>query len=204
MKKIILTGFEPFAHYKYDPTQKSTHDFNGKIFGDREVIGVTLPAVYESWGHLIHTIQTTNPYAIIGTGLASSAQGMRIESVFRNVKNGKYPDADGYAPKNIPILTDPNAPATVTVRCKNVKLFKLLRENDIPVEFSKDADRFICNALGYYISTASRYGPYSFKTLFVHIPWTTEYKDKVFLEEGKNFLETDLYYKGLELLIRNI
>ena len=110
----------------------------------------------------------------------------------------------GYAPKNIPILTDPNAPATVTVRCKNVKLFKLLRENDIPVEFSKDADRFICNALGYYISTASRYGPYSFKTLFVHIPWTTEYKDKVFLEEGKNFLETDLYYKGLELLIRNI
>jgi pyrrolidone-carboxylate peptidase len=89
-------------------------------------------------------------------------------------------------------------------KSKSSKLFKLLVDNDIPAQFSKDADRFICNALGYYISAAARTTPYVEKTLFVHTAWTTDYKDLVEITNDKNFLPTELYYKGLELLIRNI
>lgn len=204
MKKVIVTGFEPFGPYQYNPTQKSALDFNGKIFGDREVVGIVLPSTYNAWGHLAHSMQIHDPYAVIGTGLASSAQGMRIKSLFYNEKNGKYPDAQGYAPQKVPIIDDPAAPRLVKARSKSSKLFKLLADNNIPAEFSKDADRFICNTLGYYISVAAQTALYVKKTLFVHTAWTTDYKDKVILDEGKNFLPTELYYKGLELLIRNI
>lgn len=204
MKKIILTGFEPFGPYKYNPTQQSTLDFHGKIFGDRKVVGLVLPSVYNAWGWLASTIlHNSDAHAIISTGLASSAQGIRIESTFRNTMNGKYPDADGYAPKNIPV-TKENVPYTVRSKAPHKRLFRLLLENNIPSERSDDADNFICNSLGYMTSVAMRNAGYINRNLFIHIPWTTPYQDKVLLDPGKIFLDHELYYKGLELLIKNI
>jgi pyrrolidone-carboxylate peptidase len=116
--------------------------------------------------------------------------------------NGKYPDADGYEPENVPILD--LAPYAVKSKSQNKKLFDLLVANNIPTERSCNADMFICNALGYKTSLATRTSSYIKKNLFVHIPWTTDYKDKVQIEKEKMFLETELYYKGLELLIENI
>jgi pyroglutamyl-peptidase len=204
MKKIILTGFEPFGPYIHNPTQQSTLDFHGKIFGDREVVGIVLPSVYNAWGWLASTIlHNSDAYAIISTGLASSAKGIRIESTFRNTMNGKYSDANGYAPNNIPVLNK-NVPYTIHSKAPHKKLFHLLLENDIPTERSNDAGNFICNALGYTTSVAMRNARYVNRNLFVHIPWTTPYKDKVSIEPGKIFLDHELYYKGLELLITNI
>lgn len=204
MKKIILTGFEPFGPYQYNPTKQSTEDFNGKTFGDRTVIGLVLPSVYSAWGHLASTIlHNSDAYAIISTGLSSSVQGIRIESTFRNTMNGKYADANGYAPKNMPVLNE-NVPYTIHSKAPHKKLLHLLLENNVPAERSNDADNFICNALGYMTSVAMRNSGYINRNLFVHIPWTTFYQDKVPHVTGKIFLDHDLYYKGLELLIRNI
>ncbi len=205
MKKIILTGFKPFGHYQYNPTEQSTLDFDGKIFGDRQVIGVVLPCVYNAWGHLAGTIlRNSNAHAIISTGLASSVKGIRIESIFRNVMNNdKYADADGYTPKNVPVVKG-NVPYNVKSRGPNKKLLRLLLENGIPAEASNDAGNFICNSLGYTTSLAMRSAGYVNRNIFIHIPWTTAYQDRVSLEDGKIFLDHDLYYRGLELLIRNI
>lgn len=205
MKKIILTGFQPFGPYKYNPTEQSTIDFNGKIFGDRRVIGLVLPCIYDAWGYLASTIvRNGEVHAVISTGLSSSAMGMRIESTFRNAMNGeKYPDANGYAPKNVPIVAN-GAPYNVKSKAPHKKLLHLLLENDVPAEASDDADSFICNSLGFKTSLAIRASKYVFRNLFVHVPWTTAYKEKVPTVPGKIFLDHDLYYKGLELLIRNI
>ncbi len=204
MKKIILTGFQPFGPYQYNPTQQSTIDFHQKIFGDRKVIGIVLPSIYDAWGHLVATLlHHSDVYAIISTGLASSAQGIRIESTFRNTMNGKYPDANGYTPKNIPIIKK-SAPYTIKSRAPHKKLLHTLLEHDIPAERSSDADSFICNALGYCTSLATRSNSYNERNVFIHVPWTTRYCDKVPHESGKIFLDHDLYYKGLELLIRTI
>jgi pyroglutamyl-peptidase len=204
MKKIILTGFEPFGPYPYNPTQESTLDFHGKIFDDREVIGIVLPSIYNAWGYLASAIlHNSDAHAIISTGLASSARGIRIESTFRNTMNGKYADANGYAPKNIPIINN-KVPYSIRSKAPHKKLFHLLLENNIPAERSNDANRFICNSLGYTTSVAIRNSRYVNRNIFIHIPWTTSYKEKVLLEPGKIFLEKELYYKGLELLIRNI
>lgn len=205
MKKILLTGFEPFGPYEYNPTQQSALDFNGKVFDDREVEGAVLPAVYNAFGHLMRYVKSGNgSYAIINTGLCSSAQGFRIESTFRNNMHGKYADALGYNPQNIPIWHGEKFPRIVRAKGAHKRLYELLTNEGIPAERSSDADTFICNSLGYSISIATRTTTYNKYNIFVHVPWTTEYADRVTIEPGKMFLSKELYYKGLELLIRNI
>lgn len=205
MKKIILTGFEPFGPYEYNPTQESALDFDGKVFGDREVLGLVLPATYTAWGQLASLIiRTGGVYAVISTGLATSAQGVRIESTFHNLMNGKYPDANGNMPHNIPVLDMVSAPAVFHPKAPLKKLFSILKNNGIPVEYSNDADRFICNALGYNTSGAAKTSTSTTRNIFIHIPWTTKYADRVTISPGKIFLGHNEYYKALELLIRNI
>lgn len=204
IKTVILTGFQPFGPYVYNPTEESTTLFHGKEFGDRKVVGIVLPCVYDTWAHLVNVVSRTSPYAIINTGLSSSVKGFRIESTFRNVMNGKYPDANGYEPKGERILHEPHAPESVKSCAANKKLYELLLSNGIPAERSKNAEAFICNALGYNVSLATRNYDYVQKNMFVHIPWTSDYRDRVALEEGKIFLDKEKYHQGLELLIRNI
>lgn len=205
MKKIILTGFKPFGDYLYNPTEQSTLDFNGKIFEDRQVIGVVLPCIYDVWGHLASMIlQNSDIYAVISTGLDSSAQGIRIESKFHNIMNGKYPDANGYNPKNMPIITGEDVSISVRSKASHKKLFEILQAAGIPTERSSHAGDFICNSLGFKTSLAARSSRHITHNMFIHIPWTTAYKHSVTIPKEKMYLDHDLYYKGLELLIRSI
>jgi pyroglutamyl-peptidase len=116
---------------------------------------------------------------------------------------GKYPDANGYTPDNVAIM-DENVPYEIKSKAPHQKMLRLLHANGIPAELSNDADTFMCNALGYKTSLAARKTGCPTRNIFIHIPWTTEYQDRVVIEKEKIFLPSDLYYKGLELLIRNI
>ena len=80
----------------------------------------------------------------------------------------------------------------------------MLYFNDVPVEISGDADIFICNSLAYQTSQKifSNYLP--IKNIFIHIPWTDKYKNIINLEGNKMFLDQNVLYKAVDLLIKNI
>ncbi|MES2225112.1 MAG: hypothetical protein V4478_03960 [Patescibacteria group bacterium] len=202
MKTVILTGFGPFGPYAFNPTHDSAQAFNGKVFGDRTVIGTTLPCTYDAWKELAALMNQVTPYAVISTGLSSRVQGMRIESTFWNTMQGKYPDANGYNPQGYPISTI--SPSNIRSKSAHKELLDMLKRKGIPAESSVDPDAFICNSLGYRTSLAARTNEYDIRNMFVHIPWTSDYQEKISLEEGKIFLDIDKYHQGLELLIRNI
>jgi pyroglutamyl-peptidase len=204
MKKIILTGFEPFGNYSHNPTQKSAEYFNGKVIGDCEILGIVLPCTYYSaYAKLLHFMKAERPSAIVSTGLSSSVHGMRIEAMFCNVMDGKYPDAKGYDPKGLSIRED--SPYSLpAANCDPLALYGLLRNNDIPTEVSVNADKFICNALAYQTSAYIIENKLKTKSVFIHVPWTSDYRGRVPIEGEKMYLEKDLFYKGLELIIENI
>jgi len=208
MKKVILTGFEPFGDYKFNPTQESALFFNslGEISGIK-VIGIVLPCTYfGAFQFLCKVINQEKPNAIISTGLASSVKGVRIETTFHNVMNGKYPDANGMKPDSLPIWNKPRAKDFLIATANNIYLANVLQQNEIPVELSINADAFICNSLGYLISKKilkdSSWSPV--KNMFIHVPWTDDYKNRINLESTKIFLEKEKYYQAIELLIKNI
>lgn len=207
MKKVILTGFEPFGGYKYNPTKESTEYFgNIGIVSDIKVIGLVLPCTYfGAFQILSKVINQEKPDAVISTGLSSSMKGVRIETTFRNVMNGKYPDVDGLSPKGLSIWNKPYAKDFLLATADNIYLANILKKNEIPVEISIDADTFICNSLGYLTTKKILRNSFSsVKNMFIHIPWTDDYKSKIQLEPSKIFLEKEKYYKAIELLIKNI
>lgn len=208
MKKVILTGFEPFGDYQFNPTQESALFFNslGEISGIK-VIGLVLPCTYfGAFQVLRKVINQEKPDAVISTGLSSSVKRIRIETTFHNLMNGKYPDADGMMPSNLPIWNKPHAKDLLIATANNIYLAGILQQNEIPVELSIDADAFICNSLGYSTSKKILKDPSwsSVKNMFIHIPWTDDYKDRINLESTKIFFEKEKYYKAIELLIKNI
>jgi pyroglutamyl-peptidase len=207
MKKVILTGFNPFGGYKYNPTKESTEYFgNIGIVSDIKVIGLILPCTYFGAFQILSKVMNQEkPDAVISTGLSSSVKGIRFETTFRNMMNGKYPDANGLEPKGLLIWDKPYAKDFLLATANNIYLANILKQNEIPVEISIDADAFICNSLGYL--TTKKILRDSFpqvKNMFIHIPWTDEYKGKVELDSTKIFLEKEKYYKAIELLIKNI
>jgi pyroglutamyl-peptidase len=207
MKKVILTGFEPFGDYEFNPTKESTEYFNsvGVVSGVK-VIGLVLPCTYFGAFHLLsRTMEEENPDAVISVGLSSSVKAIRIETTFRNLMNGKYPDSKGNTPKNLPLCDGPNAKEFLSSTANNIYLANLLHSKDLPVEISGDADSFICNSLGYQTSKKILSNQfYSMRNMFIHIPWTDDYKDKIQLESTKIFLEKEKYYRAIELLIKYI
>lgn len=207
MKKVILTGFEPFGGYKYNPTKESTEYFNkiGIVSGVK-VIGLVLPCTYfGAFQILSKVIDKEKPDAIISTGLSSSVRGVRIETTFHNVMNGKYPDSDGNITNGLPLCDELDVKDFLIATANNKYLADLLYSNGIPVEISEDADAFICNSLGYLTSKKILSNQFSsMRNMFIHIPWTDDYKNKINLESSKIFLEKEKYYQAIELLIKNI
>lgn len=206
-RKVILTGFEPFGNYEFNPTKESALYFNSKTIDGTKVIGVVLPCTYfGAFEVLDEIVDREKPDAIISTGLSSSVKAIRIETTFHNIMNGKYPDADGSMPDNLPIWKGSGAKDILLATADNHRLANVLKANNIPVELSTNAEGYICNSLGFLITKEIRtnllWTPK--KNAFIHIPWTNDFRDRIDLSPDKIFLEKEKYYKAIRLLIKNI
>jgi len=205
-KKIILTGFKPFGFYHYNPTEECVNYFGFKIsIPQIEIIPLVLPCSYfGAFDLLSKTIDTEKPDAIISMGLSSSVPCIRIETVFRNLMKGKYPDSNHYAPFGVKINEKGNAREFLSPQANHLFLANKLHLEDIPIELSANADTFICNSLGYLTTKKILEENLPIHNMFIHIPFTDDYKEKVELEPSKIFLEKEKFYKAIKLLIKNI
>jgi len=203
MKQIILTGFEPFGPYKFNPVEESTKYFSNKQIGEYKIRGIVLPCTYLGGFHILKRfISETNPSAIISTGLSSSVKGIRFETTGRNVMNGKYPDAKGYNPKGIRIIK--GGKEFLNTNSDNSSLANILYKKGIPTEISADADTFICNSLIYLTNDYLQRNDSEIKNVFIHTPWTENYKAKVEIEPHKTVIPQQTLYNSIETIIKNI
>ena len=202
-KKVILTGFKPFGPYFFNPTEDAVKYFNSiESIPGIEIKGIVLPCTYESAFLLNKIIDEEKPDAIISMGLSSSVKGIRIETVFMNLMGGKYPDSSGNSPKMIPICN--NGRNFLSPQSNYLFLADKLYREKIPIEISANADTYICNSLGYLLTKKIIEENLPINNMFINIPWTDDYKDIIKLDFGKVTLEKEIFYKAIELLIKNI
>lgn len=205
-KKVILTGFFPFGDYKFNPTEEIVKYFNNKtITGHEHIYGIVLPCTYYGASEILSDfIDKINPNGIISLGLSSSVKSVRIETVFRNLMNGKYPDATGFMPEKLPLIREDDAREFLPSFADNIFLADLIHSNKIPVEISGDASAYICNSLGYLTSKKIIDEGLSIKNMFVHIPWTDDYTTRINLEPGKTFIGKDVVDSAIKLIVEHI
>ncbi|MCK4797726.1 MAG: hypothetical protein KAT05_10105 [Spirochaetes bacterium] len=203
MNQIIVTGFQPFGPYKFNPVEESTKYFDGKQIGKYNVKGIVLPCTYYGAFQILkNAISELNPEAIISTGLSSSVKGIRFETTGRNIMNGKYPDANGYRPNKVPIIEGDKE--FLNTNSSNSALANILYNKGIPTEMSANADDFICNSLIYLTSHHLQINGLETKNAFIHVPWTDDYKTRIELEPQKIMISQDTLYHSIETIVKNV
>jgi len=187
MKRAILTGFEPFGNYPFNPVQDSTTEYNGRTVNGIEIVGLVLPCSYtRSFQILSAEMDRLAPDIVLETGFASGAPGIRLEAVGRNLMyHERYADADGRRPDHEPIVS--GGKPYYRTNADNVALMIALKEAGIPAEISVDADRFICNALIYQTARRIEEGGLPIRHAYFHTPATDDYRGRPGLA-GKPFI----------------
>jgi pyroglutamyl-peptidase len=206
MKKIIVTGFEPFGSYTDNPTQDLVKYLNNKYIDNKDfkVSGLVLPCEYYGAFEILDShIEKEKPYAIINTGLASAVRGIRIENRFHNIMDGKYPDAKGFEPKK-EIIIEGCDDCYYTDYKSNIFFKNNLIKRNLPVEFSNNAEYFICNSLGYLTARKITENRLPIKHMFLYICWTSDYRGKYKINSDKMFLEIISLHTAIDFILRNI
>ena len=184
MKRAILTGFEPFGPYAFNPTQDIAREFHGRRVDGVEVRGFVLPCTYYGAFELLHEeMQRLSPDIVLSTGLASRVLALRIETVGKNIMHSKYPDAEGRHSCGEPLLF--HGKPRYRTNTDGIALVNFLSDLGIPADVSEDAEGFVCNSLIYLTAKEIHEESLPIAHAFFHTPWTDAYTDKVQLEEGK-------------------
>jgi len=88
MKKILITGFEPFGGELINPALVAVNKLDGRIVHGCEIVTLALPVVWQkSVRVLCQAIDEINPIAVITVGQAGGAvpakNGYRITGFYQ-------------------------------------------------------------------------------------------------------------------------
>ena len=109
MKKLLLTGFDPFAHYNINPSWEVVRALPDNI-GSFAVTRLMLPNIYETAGRLlIEEAERVQPDVILMTGMDSGSTRLHADCVAVNLRDALLEDNKGLMPWGEPVV--PGAPA---------------------------------------------------------------------------------------------
>ena len=194
MKKLLITGFEPFGGEKINPSWEAVKLLPEKI-GDFEIIKAEIPVVFEKAAEtVLAKAEELKPNAIICVGQAGGRSGITPEMVAINLRFASIPDNEGNQPKDIPCVQDgENAYfATLPVR----KMAEAVSEASVPCSVSYSAGTYVCNDLIYHVLHS--YKGTETKACFIHVPFIPEQTN------DKPSMELETIAKALEIAIEAI
>lgn len=172
MRKLLLTGFEPFLDFTVNPTMKIVEELDGDLIGDYEIIGKIMPVDFSASGEmLLDFIAEENPDAVISLGLAAGRYKITPERIAINVKDGAA-DNEGNKPIDEPICEEgePAYLSALPIR----KMVDSLLANGLPAEISNTAGAYLCNNVMYEGLHYAKTTKPEMKTGFIHIPASHE------------------------------
>lgn len=147
MKKILLTGFEPFLNFKTNPTASVVESLDGKVVGSSKVIGKVYPVVFSDIkSYIQNDINQFAPDIVISLGLAGGIHTIDLERIAINCIDGKA-DNNGFKPNGKKIEEDGPDGIFSTLPLKRIEAN--LTEAQIPVRITNSAGTYLCNNVMY-------------------------------------------------------
>ncbi|HAF96760.1 pyroglutamyl-peptidase I [Paenibacillus lactis] len=202
MKKILISGFEPFGGSAINPTERLINDIKNESFADAEIRTVLLPVHYDECAELLlKEVRTFEPDAVIACGVAGGRTAVTPERIAINTKDvppeSVIADNRGARPQDEPI--DPEGPdglfATLPIRA----MVNRMKEAGIPAAVSNTAGTYICNNTMYAVLNEIRKRQLPILAGFVHFPASTE----MALEKpGLPTLSHDTMLRALKVIVR--
>ena len=167
MKKLLITGFEPFGGEKINPSWEAVKLLPDEI-GDFRLTKAEIPVVFGKAAEAVLKItEELNPDAIICVGQAGGRGGITPEVIGINLRDASIPDNGGYMPKDEKCVPDGQNAFYSTLPVK--AMVNAIKEKGIPASLSYTAGTFVCNDLLYTL--LHRFEGTDIKIGFIHVPF---------------------------------
>ncbi|HDM8139638.1 TPA: pyroglutamyl-peptidase I [Vibrio harveyi] len=171
MKKVLITGFDPFGGESINPALEAVKRLNGRKLDGGEVVMCQVPVTrYESIEAVIESIELHQPDIVITVGQAAGRTAITPERVAINVDDFRIPDNGGHQPIDEPVI--PGGPDAYFTTLPIKAITRALQQENIPCQVSNTAGTFVCNHLFYGVQHYLR--DKSVRHGFVHIPLLPE------------------------------
>ena len=172
MKKLLLTGFEPFLDFTLNPTMKVVEELNDEIIGDYQIIGRILKVDFEkAGGMIIDLIEEIEPDAVVSLGLAAGRFKMTPERIAVNLKDGPV-DNRGNQPVDEPVKLEGATGYFTTLPIR--QMVSRMREEGLPADISNSAGAYLCNNVMYEVLHYMAIHKKEVPAGFIHMPASHE------------------------------
>lgn len=170
MKKLLITGFEPFGNEVINPSWEAVLRLPDQI-KEYKLTKVKLPVLFSNAADCVISVANDiAPDVIVCVGQAGGRCEITPELVGINLRFAQIPDNNGYKPEDekINILGNDAYFSTLPVR----KMAEAIKEAGIPAKVSYSAGAYVCNdvlytLLAHFENAETRVG-------FIHVPYCTE------------------------------
>ena len=170
MKKLLITGFEPFGGENINPAWEAVALLPEQI-GDYSLTKLRIPVVFGDGAEKVFATATElRPDVILCIGQAGGRNAITPEFVGINLRHATIPDNSGVQPKDEPIIPDGNAAYFSTLPVRNI--VERLSAAGLPAQVSYSAGAYVCNDVLYTL--LARYENTQTKVGFIHVPYCTE------------------------------
>lgn len=170
MKKLLITGFDPFGGEKINPSWESVKLLEDKI-GEYSLIKLQIPTVFKNGANkVIEKAKEINPDVIICVGQAGGRRGITPEVVAINLVEANIPDNEGNQPINVPVICGGENAYFTTLPIR--QMVNAIKTKDIPSALSFSAGAFVCNEVLYTL--LNYFNGTNVKVGFIHVPFLPE------------------------------
>ena len=175
MKKILLTGFDPFGGELVNPAWEAVKLI--KAPQGLTLVKLQVPTVFALSGETVmEAVRREKPYAVVCIGQALGRNAVTPERVAINVDDGRIADNAGMQPVDEPIRADGPAAYFATLPVK--KMVEAIKAAGYPGTLSNSAGTFVCNHLMYaLLDGLAREFP-EVKGGFIHVPGLPEQAER--------------------------
>ena len=169
MKKLLITGFEPFGGEDINPSWEAVRLLPDEI-GDYSLYKLCIPVTFGGGAErLLASAEELHPDVILSIGQAGGRADVTPELVAINLRHASIPDNNGYQPIDLPIIEGGCAAYFSTRPMRQIS--RAIRDSGIPSHLSYSAGAYVCNDLIYTI--LARFDGTDTRAGFIHIPYCT-------------------------------
>ena len=195
MKKLLITGFDPFGGETINPAWEAVK-LLPDVIGAYELTKMEIPTVFGAASReVLDAAQEVQPDVILCIGQAGGRKAITPEMVGINLRHARIADNAGNQPQDEPVAEGGPAAyfATVPVR----QMTAAIEAAGLPAAVSYSAGTFVCNdtlytLLHHFAGTAVKAG-------FVHVPFLPEQA-----KEGVPSMELEDIARGLAAMIEGL
>ena len=172
MNTILLTGFGPFPGAPSNPTgalaQRLARRQRPAFTNIRRIAHVFHTSYAAVERDLPSLITRHKPDAILMFGLATRTPYLRIETRAQNAASMLFADAERCKPSARHLSQ--STLSAMAIRAPSTNLLQAARAAGVPVRLSRDAGRYLCNAVFWRALEAAGHRDGPRVVAFVHLP----------------------------------